>query len=90
MSLLEALGLDACLAIVPGHVLAGWRTFPQTDSWQYVDTTVMYGDFHEASQRAAKLVEVYQKKQDGRVKGEWFRRLELSELRGKYGVTPLS
>lgn len=89
-SLLEALGLDPCLAVVPGHVFAGWRTAKGMDSWQYVDTTVMYGKFQEASTRAANLIAACLENQKAGVPGEWFRRLELSELRGKYGVTPLS
>lgn len=91
-SLLEALSLQAAIVLVPGHAMVGWRTGTGDEDWQYVETTLLRtSKFAEAVEAARDSVEFYRGEQatEGAAPGEYFRRLELSELRGKYGVTPL-
>ncbi|MFN8464007.1 MAG: hypothetical protein U0X20_00590 [Caldilineaceae bacterium] len=91
-SLLEALSIETTIVLVPEHVMVGWRTGKEAEDWQYVETTLLRtSKFAEAVQAAGDWVEFYRGEQEkeGAAPGEYFRRLELRNLRSKYGVTPL-
>lgn len=91
-SLLEALSIDAAIVIVPGHAIVGWRTGEGEEEWQYVETTLLRTkEFAPAVQAAGGWVEFFrgEQAQKGTAQGEYFRRLELRDLRGRFGVTPL-
>ena len=57
-SLLEAASLHAAIVLVPGHAFVGWETWPGTDEWDYLETTMIAThDFEAAGQRARTLFE---------------------------------
>ncbi|MFN7770980.1 MAG: hypothetical protein ACK5UC_27590 [Planctomycetaceae bacterium] len=40
-SLLEAVSLSPALVFVPGHAFVGWETAERSDTWQYLETTMI-------------------------------------------------
>lgn len=94
-SLLEALGQDAAILLVPQHALVGWRTGPGEEGWSYLETTMIRtNDFNEAQEKANEFAARYQRleqKQPAEKRtGKYFRRLELRTLRGKDKVMPIA
>ncbi len=93
-SLLEALGQDAAILLIPQHAVVGWRTGPGDEGWSYVETTMIRThDFEAAQEQANDLAARYarlQKKRPDTPDGKFFRRLELATLRSKELVTPIA
>lgn len=93
-SLLEALGQEPAIVLVPQHAVVGWRTGPGDDDWLYVETTMIRThDFDKAQAQANKLAACYagvQQEKEGSPNGKFFRRLELRTLRSVDQVTPIS
>lgn len=97
-SLLEALGLNAAIVLIPSHAMVGWAVDDQNTSWRYVDTTLIgTHDFYAAMDQATARLARYQPTSangDGETaNGEkplaGLHLLELSALRGR-GVTPIA
>lgn len=93
-SLLEAIGLEPAIVLIPNHALLGWRTGHGDQDWRYLETTKLAdkkSDFAAACEVGAMTVQIYQNLQDSSetVPGRFFRRLEIGELRSQH-ITPLA
>ncbi len=51
-SLLELANLEPVIAIVPGHVFVGWRTWRGTDQYDFLESTMTRTDNFEAALKA--------------------------------------
>lgn len=87
-SLLEALSLNPAIIVLPAHVIVGWETAPQSDQWQYLDTTKLDKRFDEAVKFGSVLAKVMEKQKADTGNEEWFRRWSLRDLRGSQGIYP--
>jgi hypothetical protein len=84
-SLLEAVSLNPAIVIVPGHAFLGWETGRNSDTWQYLETTMIAThSFDEACTRGLTLANKWLANTDKTL----FKRLSLRELRAR-GITPL-
>ena len=55
-SLLEAASLDAAIALVPGHAFVGYALADESNTWEFVETTMLgSGEFDEARVAAEDL-----------------------------------
>lgn len=93
-SLLEALGLEPAIVLVPNHALVAWCTGPGEAGWRYLETTKLadkQSDFGAACEAGMATAQLYQKLQgeSETASGHFFRRLEIGELRSRQ-VTPLA
>jgi len=97
-SLLEALGLNAAIVLIPGHAMVGWTVDDAGTSWRYVDTTLIRThEFRDAMDQAIDRLTRYQPAPangNGEATGankplEGLHLLELSALRSR-GVTPIA
>lgn len=91
-SLLEAASLTSAIVLTPGHAFVGWLDQPDTDSWSYLETTMIgTNSFEEAldiGNRKAKTYSTIAAKNPNQTPPP-FRRWSLRELRTKYQITPL-
>lgn len=82
-SLLEAISMSPAIVLVPGHAFLAWETWQGSNTWRYLETTMIgTSTFEQACASAEKLAEQYKSKQQLRM---W----PLSELRVKYSITPM-
>jgi hypothetical protein len=55
-SLLERIGIEPLLVLVPGHAFIGWRVERGVDQYEFLDTTMIgVSDFEQAQAHASKL-----------------------------------
>jgi len=88
-SLLEAASLHPAIVVVPGHAFVAWERSPDSDQWEYLETTMIgTNSFAEAQEIGGRKAEFWEKQAAGGDDRK-FRRWSLKELRTKYGITPL-
>src|SRR5205814_223391 len=59
-SLLEGASLNPALVFIPGHAFLGWETWPGTNTWEYLETTMIgTADFEPARESGQKLYDLY-------------------------------
>jgi len=82
-SLLEGISLSPAIVLVPGHAFVAWDTWRDSNEWKYLETTMMgTNTFEEACTSAEKTAAFYKRREKLTL---W----PLSELRTKYGITPM-
>ena len=88
-SLLEAASLHAAIVLIPGHAFVGWETWPGTDEWDYLETTMIAThDFDAAQNRARALFRHFAEDEFQGDDGPFPRVLKLNDLRAQ-GVWPM-
>jgi hypothetical protein len=89
-SLLEAITLNPALVFVPGHAFVGWESAPNSNRWDYLETTMIgTNDFLEANAIGRQKALFWEQQAATPAKAHLFRRWPLQTLRTEYGVTPL-
>jgi hypothetical protein len=82
-SLLEGISMSPAIVLVPGHAFLAWETWRGSNEWRYLETTMIGSStFEQACASAEKTGEFYQGAKKPRM---W----SLSELRTKFGSTPM-
>lgn len=82
-SLLEGISMSPAIVLVPGHAFLAWETWRDSNEWRYLETTMIGSStFEQACASAEKTAEFYQGAKKLRM---W----SLSELRTKFGITPM-
>ena len=82
-SLLEGISMSPAIVLVPGHAFLAWETWRGSNAWRYLETTMIGSStFEQACASAEKTAEFYQGAKKLRM---W----SLSELRTKFGITPM-
>ena len=57
-SILELSGIEPLLVLVPGHAFVGWRVEPETEDYEFLETSLIHtGDFEQAQSSALRLYE---------------------------------
>lgn len=89
-SLLEAVSLNPAIVIIPGHAFVGWQLEPEGDQWNYLETTMIStNNFKEALEIGNRKAAIFRKEAETNNDPSSFRQWSVSELRSKYGITPL-
>ncbi|MBW7883054.1 MAG: hypothetical protein H3C34_10525 [Caldilineaceae bacterium] len=89
-SLLEAASLNPAIVIVPQHALVAWETAPDSDQWEYLETTMIgTNDFPEANDIGRRKAAFWAQQAQTTGRSSLFRRWPLRELRTRHGITPL-
>jgi hypothetical protein len=89
-SVLEALSLNPAIVVVPGHAFVGWETWPGSNLWRYLETTMIGSHtFAEACAAAEDMARRYQSIDAETGTESRFRRWELRRLRTREGLTPM-
>ena len=82
-SLLEGISMSPAIVLVPGHAFLAWETWRGSNAWRHLETTMIGSStFEQACASAEKTAEFYQGAKKLRM---W----SLSELRTKFGITPM-
>jgi hypothetical protein len=90
-SLLEAMSLRPALVLVPGHAVVAWETWPESDEWGYLDTTLVGShDFETAHKKGARVASTYADRAGAATSSPLFRRWPLRQLRTEHGITPMA
>ncbi|OGU29221.1 MAG: hypothetical protein A2057_08215 [Ignavibacteria bacterium GWA2_35_9] len=51
-SILEMIGLNPVIVIIPGHAFVGWETWKDSNNYEYLETTFLgYGNFQDAHKK---------------------------------------
>ncbi len=88
-SLLECASLHAAIVLVPGHAFVAWERWRGSDTWDYLETTMIDShDFDTALQRARALFERFAHEDLQDDDGPIPRVLKLNELRAQ-GIWPM-
>jgi len=95
-SLLEAISLNPCIVLIPGHAFVGWQAWRNQNQWHYLETT-MVGDapFKEAFDQGMATANDYrERKKQAAMKNNpnahlLFREWSLKDLRTQHNITPL-
>ena len=90
-SLIEAASMNAALVVVPGHAFVAWESGTKTDSWDYLETTLIgtpAKDFDAACDQARQLATTYETLATQLGDANRFRRWSIRDLRGQR-ITPL-
>ena len=83
-SVLEAASLNPAIVLVPGHAFLAWETLDGSDTWDYLETTLISTKtFEEAQQVGRSRAERY------RTKGQMLRLLSIPALRVDDQVLPM-
>ena len=83
-SLLESASLHAAIVLVPGHAFVGWETWRGSDTWDYLETTLVGShDFAAACQRARTLFQRFSEEDLAGDDGPIPRVLKLNDLRAQ-------
>ncbi|MCB0044328.1 MAG: hypothetical protein KDD92_02740 [Caldilineaceae bacterium] len=89
-SLIQGISVNPCIVVLPRHALVGWETGPQSDTWEYVETTMLAThDFETAVKVGNSRVATHQKRFEDTGDPAWYRRWSLRDLRTIYGIMPL-
>lgn len=81
-SLLEGISMNPAIVLVPGHAFLAWETWEHSETWRYLETTMIgSSEFEPACASAEKTAAGYRQRQQ-------FSLLSLSELRAA-GITPM-
>jgi hypothetical protein len=88
-SVIEAASMNAAIVVVPGHAFVGWESGMKTDSWDYLETTMIgTEDFDVACAHARQLATTYETLATQLGDANRFRRWSIRDLRGQR-ITPL-
>jgi hypothetical protein len=89
-SLLDYVGIDACLAVTPATVLVGWQAEHDGGEWTYMDMTkIDKGDLDVALAWGALIAAEHQARRDADPEAGWWQVLPLADLRARSGVWPV-
>ena len=80
-SLLEAISLNPALVIVPGHAFLAWESWPQSNSWYYLETTMIGSHTFEEACASAEAT-----KDKTTIVRFW----PLRRLRAERNITPMA
>lgn len=87
VSLIEAISLNAAIVTMPGHAIVAWETNKGSDTWDYLDTTLIRShDFAGAVARGRELAKPIEPLFASADETK-YRRHAIRELRGQ-GITP--
>jgi len=82
-SLLEGISTNPAIVLVPGHAFLAWETWKDSNKWEYVETTMIGSStFEQACASGEKTATTYKSQKQ-------LLQLSLTELRSKYGITPM-
>lgn len=88
-SILESISLSPAIVVLPTHVIVGWETAKNSNSWRYLDTTKIDSrTFSEAVSFGETLAKAMEKQAAATKNEAWFRRWPLRELRSVHGIYP--
>jgi hypothetical protein len=89
-SLLEAISMNPALVIVPGHAFVAWETWPGSDQWQYLETTMIdSAPFEKACTSGQRTAERYSRLSEQTGDPSRFRMWSLQRLRSAERITPM-
>jgi hypothetical protein len=89
-SLLEAIAIEPAIVLVPGHAFLAWRKQKQQPEWEYLETTLIgKGNFDQAIEEGRLRAKIYGIDPTNIGKPGKARMLALSDLRVRYGITPM-
>jgi hypothetical protein len=83
-SLLEHIGIEPAIVIIPGHAFLAWAPERGSDTWRYLETTVIgVNPFDKAVEIGTKRATAYEKRKDETGDARFFRRWPLRDLRAR-------
>lgn len=89
-SLLEAMSLNPGIVLVPGHAFVSWETWPNSDKWLYLETTMIGSHGYDAARRRGdELARVYEQQSRRAEEPLMFRRWSVRDLRVLHRITPM-
>jgi hypothetical protein len=89
-SVLEAASLNPAIVLVPGHAFLAWETQSGSQSWDYLETTLIGSKEFEEAQRVGRLqAKKFQASSQLSANRKVFRLLSIPVLRVEAGVLPM-
>jgi hypothetical protein len=90
-SLLEGISMSPAIVVVPGHAFVAWETWPDSNTWRYLETTMIGGTttFEQACASAESTAKRYQELAESQNQPSLFRRWPLHDLRTTRRITPM-
>jgi hypothetical protein len=83
-SLLEHIGIEPAIVIIPGHAFLAWAPERGSDKWRYLETTVIgVNPFDKAVEIGTRRAAAYEKRKDETGDRRFFRRWPLRDLRAQ-------
>jgi hypothetical protein len=88
-SLLEHIGIEPAIVILPGHALLGWAPYKGSDDWAYLETTLIgRKPFEEAHRMGGRKVNPHKIQRKNTGDEGYYRCWPLRDLRAQ-GITPV-
>jgi len=88
-SLLEHIGIEPAIVLLPGHALLGWAPYSGSDDWSYLETTLIgrksFAEAHRTGERKVKPHKIQLEKTGDE---GYYRCWPLRDLRAR-GITPV-
>jgi hypothetical protein len=89
-SLLEAMSLSASIVLVPGHAFVAWETWKGSDSWRFLETTLIgSASFADSCDRAEQTAATYKSKAAETQDPYYFRFHSVRTLRAQRRIIPM-
>ncbi len=88
-SLLERIGIEPAIVLLPGHALLGWAPYKGSDDWSYLETTLIgRKSFEEAHDMGERKVKPHKIQLEKTGDDRYYRCWPLRDLRAR-GITPV-